>query len=298
MANVIKTVVSTGATSGLGFEAIKQLLAQSQSYHFILGTRDLQRAEKDFGDLSYDRQKHSLTFLPLQLSDLRTVKTFATQTLEKLGSSKIDLLLLNAAINKPADEPGVNGSKWCETYVVNSLSQHYLTHLLRERVTGRVVVTSSGAMQGVSGPARVELLDKELTANSGADSIRTYENTKFTQLLTTHWWRRELQGQAQVVAVSPGFIPGTALTRDAIEKLGKGIFPEAIMKSAKSVPEGAQSILAAYTRQDLPEDQRQIFLTSWGEWWATEVLEVSLDTALQDKWSASLAQIEREEVVE
>lgn len=82
------------------------------------------------------------------------MKNFATQTLEKLGSSKIDLLLLNAGINKPADEPGVNGSMWCEAYIVNSLSQHYLTHLLRERLTGRVVVVSSGAIRGVSDSGR------------------------------------------------------------------------------------------------------------------------------------------------
>ncbi|OAG04758.1 uncharacterized protein CC84DRAFT_1218184 [Paraphaeosphaeria sporulosa] len=98
MPGVIKIVVSTGATSGL-------LLEQSQSYRFMLGARNFKREEKHFSNLSYDLQKHSLTFLPLQLSDLRTVKTFAKQTLEKLGSSDIDLLFLNAGINKPADEP-------------------------------------------------------------------------------------------------------------------------------------------------------------------------------------------------
>ncbi|KAF9737362.1 hypothetical protein PMIN06_013011 [Paraphaeosphaeria minitans] len=289
MAGVIKTVVSTGATSGLGFEAIKQLLAQSQAYRFILG---------GLRQLVLRQAEAQCDSPPIPASDLRTVKTFATQTLEKLGSSEIDLLLLNAGINKPADEPGVNGSRWCESYVVNSLSQHYLTHLVRERVTGLVVVVSSGTIRGVCDSTRVELLDRELTAKSGTHFQRVYEDSKFTQLLTAHWWRRELQGQAQVVAVSPGMIPGTTLTRTAMERMGNVMFPQAIMKDAKTVPEGAQSILAAWTRQDLPEDQRQIFLTSWGEWWSTDVLETSLDQALQDKWSPSLAQIEKEEVVE
>ncbi|KAL1593797.1 hypothetical protein SLS60_010529 [Paraconiothyrium brasiliense] len=297
MASNVKTVVATGATSGLGFEAIKQLLAEGQSYRFILGARDRKRAEKEFSDLHYDRQKHSLTFLPIQLNDLRTIKTFATQTLEKLGSFKIDLLLLNAGINKPADEPGINGSKWCESYIVNSLSQHYLTHLLRERLAGRVVIVSSGAMRGVSDSVRIEQLEKDLTAESGTHFQQTYENSKFTQLLTAHWWRRELKGQAQVVAVSPGLIPDTNLARHAMERMNFK-FPESIMKDAKSIPEGAQSILAAYSRQDVPQDPAQIFLTSWGEWWPLDVLASTLDTALQDKWSPSLAQIEKEEVVE
>lgn len=87
-------------------------------------------------------------------------------------------------------------------------------------------------------PARVKQLENDLRANSGTHFQRTYEDSKFTQLLTAHWWRRELQGQAQVVAVSPGFIPGTTLTRSAMERLGNTTFPESIMKDSKSVPEG------------------------------------------------------------
>jgi NAD(P)-dependent dehydrogenase (short-subunit alcohol dehydrogenase family) len=76
-----------------------------------------------------------------------------------------------------------------------------------------------------------------LTANSGAPFQRTYENSKFTQLLTAHWWRRELKDQAQVVAVSPGFVPGTDLVRKAMERMNYK-FEESIMKDAKTIPEG------------------------------------------------------------
>jgi len=56
--------------------------------------------------------------------------------------------------------------------------------------------------------------------------------------------------------------------------------------------------LAAFTRDDFPEDPEQIFLTSWGEWWPKDVYELSLDKALQDKWSPSQEQIEKEELVD
>jgi hypothetical protein len=62
--------------------------------------------------------------------------------------------------------------------------------------------------------------------------------------------------------------------------------------------EGAQSILAAFERDDFPEDGEQIFLTSWGEWWDKDVYRLSLDQVLQDKWSPSREQIERDEVVD
>lgn len=57
---------------------------------------------------------------------------------------------------------------------------------------------------------------------------------------------------------------------------------------------GAQSILAAFTRSDFPSDPDQIFLTSWGEWWGKDVIEKSLDKELQDKWSWSKEEIEKE----
>jgi hypothetical protein len=83
-----------------------------------------------YDGLSYDSKTHSVTLLPLELADLRTVKKFASQTLEKLGSDKLDYLMLNAAVVKSANEPGVNGSKWSEQYVVNHLCTQIYFHLL------------------------------------------------------------------------------------------------------------------------------------------------------------------------
>jgi hypothetical protein len=64
-----------------------------------------------------------------------------------------------------------------------------------------------------------------------------------------------------------------------------------------SASKGAASVLAAFTRSDFPADPDLIFLTSWGEWWGREDIAVSLDRALQEKWSPSKEEIEREEGV-
>jgi hypothetical protein len=58
---------------------------------------------------------------------------------------------------------------------------------------------------------------------------------------------------------------------------------------------GAQSLLAAFTRNDIPADPEQIFLTSWGEWWPKDVYVMSLDTELQDKWCLGMEEIEKAE---
>lgn len=104
---------------------MKQLLAQTEPYRFIIGARDTATSKKAFDDLKYDNAKHSLTLLPLELANLNGVKSFAQQTLEELGSDKVDFLLLNAGMVKDANSP-VQGSKWCEPYIVNHLCKDLL----------------------------------------------------------------------------------------------------------------------------------------------------------------------------
>ena len=60
---------------------------------------------------------------------------------------------------------------------------------------------------------------------------------------------------------------------------------------------GAASILAAFARDDLPDDSEQIFLTSWGEWWGRDVLEKTLDKGLQDRWCPGREEVERDELL-
>lgn len=170
----------------------------------------------------------------------------------------------------------------------------------------RVVFVSSGAVRNVSDTSVIE---EKMKAGSGADVRTLYATTKFTQLLAAHWWRRQLAGKCDVVAVSPGLIPGTNLAK------GLGLISPN-MSDAKPVPEGecnrfpavcrdgdwtdssmtgAQSIIQALKRSDFPEDPEQIFLTSWGEWWPKDVYENSLDRDLQERFCPSKEQIETQE---
>ncbi|KAA8647758.1 hypothetical protein EYZ11_000172 [Aspergillus tanneri] len=282
-----KTVIATGASSGLGFEAVKQLLAQPEPYTFILGARDTARTQAAYDALKYD-PKHSVSILPLDLSNLRNVRPFAEQALQKLGDARLDYLFLVAGSLDSAEGPGPHGSSWCEGYVVNHLAQHYLIHLLHDTLASsqsRLVFVSSGSIRNVRGqdPAT---LDVDLKANSGAGIRSVYSASKFVQLLGAHYWRRHLP-TCTVIAVSPGLIPNTKLATDM------GVSMD--MPDAKTIPEGAENLLRAFTATDLPADPEQIFLTSWGEWWPKDVYALSLDRQLQDKWCLGKAEIEKAE---
>jgi hypothetical protein len=163
-----------------GFEAIKQLLEEKQqSYNFILGARDTAGTQAAYDALKFDTAKHSVDILPLDLSDLRSVQSFAKQALSQLGQKKLDSLFLVAGTLDNADGPGPHGSQWCESYVVNHLgmllfdlssgfvstvellltyeknaAQHYLIHLLADTLAAsqsRLAIVSSGAIRGVRG---------------------------------------------------------------------------------------------------------------------------------------------------
>ncbi|RDA95902.1 hypothetical protein CP533_5205 [Ophiocordyceps camponoti-saundersi (nom. inval.)] len=284
MASVAKTVVATGVSSGLGFESIKQLLAQPQPYRVVLGARRVDDTKSAFDALGHDR---SVTVLPLDLADLGQVKSFARRALDAVGKDPIDYLLLNAGMIKSADEKAPFKSKWCEAAIVNHFSQHYLIHLLREKLVSsksRIVVVSSGAVRNVPDTS---VLRDQLKAGSGVEYRTIYADSKFVQLLGAHWWRRQLTGQCHVVAVSPGLIPSTGLGRSSGFEIPKD------SPDAKSVPEGAKSILAAFTRSDFPEDPERIFLTSWGEWWEKDVYGKTLDKDLQDSWCPGEDEMEK-----
>ncbi|KAJ5330087.1 Short-chain dehydrogenase/reductase SDR [Penicillium brevicompactum] len=292
MAGLVKNVIATGTSSGLGFEAIKQLLQQTQPYNFILGARDTTKARAAYDDLKYDSAKHSVSILPLDLLNLKSVRSFATQALGELGQNNLDLLFLVAGSLNSADGPGPHGSQWCESYITNHLAQHYLTHQLAEKLAAsksRVVVVSSGAIRGVR-ENDPKTLDVDLKAGSGANARVVYSASKFSQLLGAHWWRRNLP-TCKVVAVSPGLIPDTKLAQHP--SLGLSMD----MPDAKTVPEGAENLLRAVKAEDFPTDPEQIFLTSWGEWWPKSVYQTSLDTKLQDKWCLSKEEIEKTEPI-
>lgn len=144
---------------------------------------------------------------------------------------------------------------------------------------------SSGAIRNVPDASKIEEILKD---KSSAGHFDIYSASKFTQLLGAHWWRRELKGQCDVVAVSPGLIPNTGLGRYSNFKISED------MPDAKSVATGAKSIIEVLKRNDFPEDPDRIFLTSWGEWWSRDTIAMSCDKELQDKWSFSKEEIEKD----
>lgn len=155
------TIVATGVTGGCGLAAIQQLISNNRGpYRLIIGSRHaLESAEAKTAaeDLLAHRKssKTTIDYLPLDLTSLDSVRSFAKNVKERLSEGtegiQVDvnhlLLCAGAVCNKRRainlSQTGTNEVE--ETVVVNSLSQILLTQLLLDNLDpdARVTIVNS-----------------------------------------------------------------------------------------------------------------------------------------------------------
>mmetsp|Transcript_10714 Transcript_10714/g.23243 ORF Transcript_10714/g.23243 Transcript_10714/m.23243 type:complete len:480 (-) Transcript_10714:185-1624(-) len=138
-----RTVVVTGANSGVGYETSRQL-AVDYEMEVVMGCRSAARCRNAAGrinaEIAASKSRGSVEPMPVDLSDFRSVESFAS----RLDGRSVDVLFNNAgyapSANVPVNEYGLDPS---------FASMHLAHFLLAERLIRsnpqlRVVATSSG----------------------------------------------------------------------------------------------------------------------------------------------------------
>ncbi|MBE7188584.1 oxidoreductase [Jatrophihabitans endophyticus] len=125
-----RRVVVTGANSGLGAAAARELSARGASV--VLACRNVEKGEQAKGWMNGD-----VTVRRLDLADLASVREFAHAT------GTVDVLINNAGVM--AVPKSRTADKFEMQFGTNFLGHFALTGLLLPRVTDRVVTLSSGA---------------------------------------------------------------------------------------------------------------------------------------------------------
>lgn len=139
-----KTVVITGANSGVGYQIALQLANMGASIYLVC--RTTQKAEAARDELLKENPKADIRVAPagLDTSSLESTRAFATAW----GETPIDVIVHNAGI---VSQPhGAEASRFTTdgfevVYQVNFLSSFLLTHLLESRLSpsARIIFTSS-----------------------------------------------------------------------------------------------------------------------------------------------------------
>ena len=215
----------TGATSGIGLELVRLLLAEPAS-HVIVGARRPAEASALRGVADAGR----LHILPLDLSSLASTVAFADAVAKRLQGRRLASLAANAGLqNVGARRMTVDGYE--ETLQANWLAHAVLIERLLPSLEpgAPVAFTASGTHDpadtgarlfgfrggvypGIERVVRGELDDSVSAKQQGMDR---YATSKLAAILHVYARARStVPGGPRWFAYDPGLMPGTGLARD------------------------------------------------------------------------------------
>jgi len=191
-----KTVVITGATSGIGAVAARRLAEQGA--RIVIVARDRDRAEQTLRELRAANAGQAHTAVYADLSRLSEMKRVAAQI--AAAEPKIDVLMNNAGLVASRNERTEDGLGLM--FATNHLSYFVLTTLLLERLRAageaRVVSTASEAHR------RGQLDFDRLQDQQG---MKGYGTTKLCNILfTRELARRIAASRITANCLHPGFV--------------------------------------------------------------------------------------------
>jgi NAD(P)-dependent dehydrogenase (short-subunit alcohol dehydrogenase family) len=242
-----KTVLVTGGTAGLGFEASLKILRQGVTV-LIIGCRNSERGRQAKQALERRTGRTGVVQLwPLDMSSFQSVQEFASRVNRELPA--LHVALLNAGVMHRDYVLSYDG--WEDTLQVNTLSTALLGLLLLPKLRetssshyhAHLTIVSSGSATRVTEkdlPASGELL-KHLTQHTGPRPRKRYPISK---LLIEYVARniaektRNPDGSLQLIVntVKPGFCV-SSLGRQYnrwYERWAAGLFTKIFARSAEA----------------------------------------------------------------
>jgi NAD(P)-dependent dehydrogenase (short-subunit alcohol dehydrogenase family) len=196
------TVVITGANTGLGYEAARVL--SGRGARVLIACRSQQKAEDAIARIEKQNGTVNISYVPLDLGDLSSVKQCAAQL---QAEERIDVLINNAGIMVPPYELTKDGFE--SQFGVNHLGPFALTGLLLEKLSktpsSRVVNTSSIAHN----TGRIRF--KDISAERHYSASARYSMSKLANLLFSYELQRRFEA-ADLPVLSVACHPGIAST--------------------------------------------------------------------------------------
>ena len=230
-----RTVIITGANSGLGAVTARELAARGAT--IIMAVRTTSKGEAAARQMTGDIEVRQL-----DLQDLSSVRAFAD------GVDKVDVLINNAGIMAAPFALTADGFE--SQIGTNHLGHFALTNLLLPKLTDRVVSVSSMAHW----PGRIDFEDLNWK-NRRYSPWLAYSQSKLANLLFTSELQRRLDSAGsplRAVAAHPGY-SHTNLQGASGRKWGDVVVSAATRVVATDANYGARQTLYAAS-QDLPGD--------------------------------------------
>ncbi|XP_073344990.1 retinol dehydrogenase 12-like [Pagrus major] len=194
-----KTVVITGANTGIGKEAALDLATRGAK--IIMGCRDMEKAEAAVKEIIERSANQNVSCLKLDLSDSKSIREFA-EAINK-DEPKLDILINNAGVmvcpyGKTADgfemQIGVN-------HFGHFLLTYLLIDLIKKSAPARIITVSSMAHSWGS----INLED--INSEKSYDKSKAYSQSKLANVLFSHTLAKKLEGTGVTTySLHPGVV--------------------------------------------------------------------------------------------
>ena len=198
----MRTVIITGANSGLGFETAKKI-AENKNYQVILACRNLEKAERAKDGIISETGNQNIITLELDTSSLESVRNFVDE-FKKLNL-KLYGLINNAGIS-PMGHDGLSVDGVEIVCATNYLGHFLLTNLLLPYMepNGKIINITSDMHNP---PGGLTWTDPELLLRPIENDRRKYSYSKLCQIYFTYELNEILRNQDSQIVVN-AFNPG------------------------------------------------------------------------------------------
>jgi NAD(P)-dependent dehydrogenase (short-subunit alcohol dehydrogenase family) len=234
-----KTIVITGATSGIGEVAAIHLAEQGA--RIVFTARDKVRADATMEKL---RRANGAVEHSAHLADLSLLSEMKRVAGEIAQEPRIDVLINNAGAVFNARQETGDGLE--RTFALNHMSYFVITNLLLPNLKSgaRIVSTASGAHQ------RAKLNFDDLQNRRGYSGFPVYSRSKLCNILFTRELARRIAGTGVTAnCLHPGFV-ATRFGDQSGGLLSAGVRAAKLL-GAISQEEGAKTIIHLASSPDV-----------------------------------------------
>ena len=207
-----KTILITGSTDGIGFEAAKTLV--EQGHHVLIHGRSpdkLKRVEEELSGFQGDGRVEGYV---ADLSVMREVESLAATI--KVNYQQLDVLINNAGVLNALEPTTRDGLEI--RFAVNTIAPYLLTQRLLPLLgaEGRVINISSAAQSPV---------DTTLLAGGTHQlpDMSIYAQSKLALNMWSRHMALENESGPMIVAVNPGSLLATKMVKQAFNMDGHDI---------------------------------------------------------------------------